>query len=142
MDLYDNLGTMDLYEICDLLYNNKLQNKKLDISVNNHDLKTYFEMCVLITVQGFKHFFSNENNIVDIQNLSLEDFNKINNYLNHLNIDMKLKIINKDEFDKQNIKYYEELIVNNNTKLEDFNFIIKKDNYYIINFSYIYSNKT
>ena len=134
MVFYKN--NMDVYEISNLLYNNKLENSVLDISVNNNDLKTYFEMCVLLTVEGFKHFFSDSNNIVDIEKLSLEDFNKINSYLNKLNINMNLKIYTNDEFNKNNIMNFDEIKINSSTQLNDFNFIIKKKNIYVVNYNY------
>ena len=141
MNNISNCSNLDAYEISNLLYNNKFDNINVDITVNNHDLKTYFEMCIIITVEGFKFFFSDKNNIVNIETLSLEDFNKINKYLNKLHINMTLKIFNKEDFEKQNFINYENLIINNNTKLEEFNFIIKKNNIYVINYNYIYNNK-
>ena len=129
-------NNMDVYEISNLLYNNKLDNCVLDISVNNNDLKTYFEMCVLLTVEGFKHFFRDSNNIVDIEKLSLEDFSKINSYLNKLNINMNLKIYTNDEFNKNNIMNFDEIKINSSTQLNDFNFIIKKKNIYVVNYNY------
>ena len=134
MVFYKN--NMDVYEISNLLYNNKLENSVLDISVNNNDLKTYFEMCVLLTVEGFKHFFRDSNNIVDIEKLSLEDFSKINSYLNKLNINMNLKIYTNDEFNKNNIMNFDEIKINSSTQLNDFNFIIKKKNIYVVNYNY------
>ena len=141
MNNISNCSNLDAYEISNLLYNNKFDNINVDITVNNHDLNTYFEMCIIITVEGFKFFFSDKNNIVNIETLSLEDFNKINKYLNKLHINMTLKIFNKEDFEKQNFINYENLIINNNTKLEEFNFIIKKNNIYVINYNYIYNNK-
>ena len=84
--------SMDAYEIAENLFNNKFENNNIDISTDQ-DLKTYFEMLVIITVEGLKKFFGNENNTVDIELLSKKDFAKLNSYLNHININMNLKII-------------------------------------------------
>ena len=140
----DNLiksSKLDAYEISNLLYSNKFENINVDISVNNQDLKTYFEMCIIITVEGFKYFFSDENNIVNIENLTLDNFQKINKYLNQIQINMDLRILKKEDFEKENLINYENLEINNSTKLQDFNFIIKKNNIYVINYNYIYNKK-
>jgi hypothetical protein len=130
--------SMDAYEIAENLFNNKFENNNIDISTNQ-DLKTYFEMLVIITVEGLKKFFGNENNTVDIELLSKKDFAKLNSYLNHININMKLKIIDLkrwEQYDKYHTIMYNKQEILDSTKLEDLNFIIEKNNVYVINFVY------
>ena len=129
---------MDAYEIAENLFNNKFENNNIDISTDQ-DLKTYFEMLVIITVEGLKKFFGNENNTVDIELLSKKDFAKLNSYLNHININMNLKIIDLkrwEQYDKYHTIMYNKQEISNSTKLEDLNFIIEKNNVYVINFAY------
>ena len=53
---------------------------------------------------------------------------------------MNLKIIEKDDWETNEINkeylHYNKLNINNNTKLEDFYYIINKNKIYIINYNY------
>ena len=133
--------SMDAYEIAEHLFNDKFLYSNIDISTPDQDLKTYFEMLIIIMVEGLKKFFGDDNEQVNIENLSMNDFNKINKYLNHIHININLQIFDREKWEhthKQNNILYNNIVINNTTKLEDLKFIIEKTNIYVINFNYKY----
>ena len=133
--------SMDAYEIAEHLFNDKFLYSNIDISTPDQDLKTYFEMLIIIMVEGLKKFFGDDNEQVNIENLSMNDFNKINEYLNHIHININLQIFDRENWEhthKQNNILYNKIVINNTTKLEDLKFIIEKTNIYVINFNYKY----
>ena len=133
--------SMDAYEIAEHLFNDKFLYSNIDISTPNQDLKTYFEMLIIIMVEGLKKFFGDDNEQVNIEKLSMSDFNKINEYLNHIQININLQIFDRENWEhthKQNNILYNKIVINNTTKLEDLKFIIEKTNIYVINFNYKY----
>ena len=98
-------------------------------------------MLLLITTEGFKKFFGDDNTVVDIETLSLKDFDKINEYLKKINIKMNLKIFNVNEWYllRANEKYksFNTISITNNMNLSDLYFLIVKNNIYVISFSHL-----
>jgi len=132
---------LDAYQIATKIYNNDFTDN-ITIQLNeDEDLKTYFEMLLLITTEGFKKFFGYDNTVVDIETLSLKDFDKINEYLKKINIKMNLKIFNVKEWYllRANEKYksFNTITITNNMNLSDLYFLIVKKNIYVISFSHL-----
>ena len=130
---------MDVYEIARNLFNNNNFNSK-HYTIHNTDLKSYFEMLVIILTEGLKLFYGVDG-IVYIDSLSIEQFNKLKLYFKKINIELFLTIATKEEWlNKLNETYisYNKIIINNNTKLEELYFILNPDsNYiYIVNFKF------
>ena len=130
---------MDAYEIAQDLFNDKLQNTDI-FSIQSSNLKEYFEMLLIITMEGLKLYYGNKDGKVDIELLSNNDFQKINTYLKKINIKMNYSIYNQKEWNngkKNIIKPFNVIIEDKNTNLKDFYFIIEKNNVYVIWFEYI-----
>jgi hypothetical protein len=132
---------LDAYQLANKIYDDNF-NDNITIQLNeNENLKTYFEMLLLITTEGFKLFFSDENSHVDIESLSLKDFDKINNYLKKINIKMNLKIFSVKEWYllRANEKYksFNTITITNDMNLSDLYFLIVKNNIYVISFSHL-----
>lgn len=129
---------MDVYEISNMLFNNKLSDSDI-FDIYSEDLKTYFEMLVIIFTEGLKFFFGNQGK-VDINKLSLDDFEKINTYLKQIKVNANLTIFSLEEWcnQKYNVLNYDKIKITNMTKLNELNFIIESNYIYVINFSYCY----
>ena len=127
-----------MYEISNMLFNNKLSDSDI-FDIYSEDLKTYFEMLVIIITEGLKFFFGN-NGKVDINKLSLDDFEKINTYLKQIKVNANLTIFTLEEWvnQKYNVLSYDKIKIDNTTKLNQLNFIIESNYTYVINFSYCY----
>ena len=130
---------MDAFEIAHDLFNDKLQNTDI-FSIQSSNLKEYFEMLLIITMEGLKLYYGNTDGKVDIELLSNNDFQKINTYLKKINIKMNYSIYNQKEWNngkKNIIKPFNVIIEDKNTNLKDYYFIIEKNNVYVIWFEYI-----
>ena len=130
---------MDAYEIAHDLFNDKLQNTDI-FSIQSSNLKEYFEMLLIITMEGLKLYYGNTDGKVDIELLSNNDFQKINTYLKKINIKMNYSIYNQKEWNngkKNIIKPFNVIIEDKNTNLKDYYFIIEKNNVYVIWFEYM-----
>lgn len=133
---------MDVYEIAYNLYNNSDFTYKTH-TIHNDDLKNYFEMLIIIVTEGLKHFYGEEDK-VNLSKLSINDFNKLKDYMKKINIEMQLQIHTIIDWIKHKLytKFipYDKIIINNNTKLEELYFIINPDtidSVYIINFNFL-----
>ena len=99
------------------------------------DLKTYFEMLVIITTEGMKQLYGNDDNKVDVGNLTSEKIDTINQYLKKLKINLCVDIISRIQWNFGNIHTsYKDIIINKNTKLEELKFILDRNNYIVISF--------
>ena len=130
---------MDAYEIAHDLFNDKLHNTDI-FSIQSSNLKEYFEMLLIITMEGLKLYYGNKDGKVDIEFLSNKDFEKINTYLKKINIKMNYSIYNQKEWNngrKNIIKPYNVIIEDKNTNLKDYYFIIEKNSVYVIWFEYM-----
>jgi hypothetical protein len=90
-----------------------------------------------------KHFYGEEDK-VNLSQLSINDFNKLKDYMKKINIEMQLQIHTIMDWIKHKLytKFisYDKIIINNNTKLEELYFIINPDtidSVYIINFNFL-----
>ena len=101
--------------------NSILLESPLENSEKNTNLHI-FEQLLMIFVDGLKFFFGNEHGKVNISELTIEDFNKVNKYFISMNYKVKLDIfqtINDYQFKFPNYFKNQEHITNQ-TKLEDF----------------------
>lgn len=89
-----------------------------DKNINLHT----FEQLLMIFVDGLKYFHGDTNNKVNVDDLSLEDFNKINQYFKSMNYEIKLEIFeNMYEYQFKFPNYFKnQETITNETKLEDF----------------------
>ena len=90
---------------------------------NNKNIYLHtFEQLLMIFVDGLKYFYGDNNNKVNIDVLSLQDFDKINQYFKSMNYEIKLEIFeNMYEYQFKFPNYFKnQETINNETKLEDF----------------------
>ena len=98
---------------------------KLELPLNEPGKNVYlheFEQLLMIFVDGLKYFHGDNNNKVNVDDLSLEDFNKMNQYFKSMNYEIKLEIFeNMYEYKFKFPNYFKnQETITNETKLEDF----------------------
>ena len=98
----------------------QLESPPLDTE-KNINLHT-FEQLLMIFVDGLKYFHGDSNNKVNVDYLSLEDFNKINLYFKSMNYEIKLEVFESMyEYQFKFPNYFKNQDnITNETKLEDF----------------------
>ena len=117
----------------------QLESPPLDMD-KNINLHTY-EQLLMIFVDGLKYFYGDSNNKVNVDILSIQDFDKINQYFKSMNYEVKLEIfetINEYRFKFPNVFKNQENITNQ-TKLEDFYYEIfnSENKVFRISFKYL-----
>lgn len=136
---------MDIEELFETLLSKPAEPpKSIDLSfVNEIELKDLFEFLLQFFTEISKTFFSNENNTVDLEQLSELDLKRINNYIQSIGFTSIIDVFPTsvlDIFDiarLQNGKYNKIDIVHD-TKLKDLYFTLKcNDKIYKISFDYI-----
>lgn len=134
---------LDAYEIADKIFSDNNEFNK-NFSFENVDTKTFFEMLLIITVEGLKKFYGNNEGKVDITLLSKEDINKINKYLEKINIKLIFTILDTLTYTLYNsnslLENFTDVNITNNTKISSLNYVIKKHELnlvYIVNFDFV-----
>jgi uncharacterized protein YqkB len=133
---------LDAYEISDNLYNNTIISPNDIITIEECDLKSYFEMLIIIFMEGmykFCRYAINDNNKFNLNALKESDIFKINSYFQKINIQLHFKIFHQDEWTINKYKSYNQIEINSNTNLEELHAIFYvSPNVYVVNFtSYI-----
>lgn len=133
---------LDAYELAEKIFSENNELNK-NFSFSNIDTKTFFEMLLIITVEGLKKFYGDENNKVNIILLQQNDVDKINKYLEKICVKLNFKIYDTETYNiiKNNslLKNFTEMEINNSTKLNTINYIINKSEInlvYVINFDF------
>ena len=70
----------------------------LDLDTDN--LKSVFEKLISIFHEATIYFHGDENNKVDLSELTVEDMCKINKYFHSFNVNLNFRLVNKYEFEK------------------------------------------
>lgn len=132
---------LDAYEIANNLYNDTIILPNDIITIEGCDLKSYFEMLIIIFMEGmykFCRYAINDNNKFNLNALKECDILKINSYFKKINIRMTFRIIDNDEWNINYIykyKSYDKIEINNVTKLEElYTIFYVFPNVYLINF--------
>jgi hypothetical protein len=135
----DNNLHLDAHQIADMVFSDTLSQTDLSkLEFSSIDLKTYFEMLVIITTEGLKTFYGTDDNKVDVGNLTSEKIDTINQYLKKLKIKLCVDIISRIQWNFGNTHpSYKELVINRNTELEELKFILDRNNYIVISFQTI-----
>jgi hypothetical protein len=136
--------TMDAYEIADNLYNDSVITQNDIVTVENCDLKTYFEMLLIIFMEGLFKFCSysiNENNKFNLNTIKPNDITKINSYFKKIKIVLNFNIFEVSDWNTNHIhKYttYDNLIIHSKTNLNDLYTVFYVDkNVYLVYFEHI-----
>lgn len=134
---------LDAYEIADKIFSDNNEFNK-NFSFENVDTKTFFEMLLIITVEGLKKFYGNNEGKVDITILSKEDIDKMNRYLEKINIKLIFTILDTLKYTLYNsnglLENFTDVNITNDTKISSLNYVIKKHELnlvYIVNFDFV-----
>ena len=132
---------MDAYEIADNLYNDNVISPNDIITIENCDLKIYFEMLLIIFLEGlykFCHYSINENNKFNLNLVKQNDIYKINCYLQKINIKLNFKIFSLNDWElNYKTKYisYDKIDITSTTQLPDlYTIFYVHQNVYLVNF--------
>ena len=138
--------SLDAYEIAENLYNDNIISNNDIVTIENCDLKTYFEMLLIVFLEGlykFCRYSINNNNKFDLNAIKPDDITKINSYFQKIKIKLIFKIFDDTEWQQQhknNYKTYDKIEINSDTKLEDmYSIFYVFPNVYLVNFTHIFS---
>ena len=136
-----NTISLDAYQIGNIVFStddiSHEYKESLRQMLSSLDLRTLFEMLMIVTTEGMKKLYGNGNQTVDISLFTDEHINIINSFLNKINFTMLIDVIpaiewNSEDFKKK--KSYKETIISTSTKLEDLNYILERNDFVIISF--------
>ena len=137
--------SLDAYEIAENLYNDTIISPNDIVTIENCDLKIYFEMLLIVFLEGLYKFCKysiNDNNKFDLNVIKPDDIIKINSYFSKIQIKLNFKIVEDSLWNlqyKQHYTPYDKLDINNNTKLEDlYTIFYVFPNVYVVNFNIVY----
>ena len=126
---------LDAYEIAEQVFKENSDLNK-NFCFENVDTKTFFEMLLIITIEGLKKFYGDENNKVDITLLTKNDVDRLNKYLNKINVKLNFKIYDIVTYtvlvNNKELNNFKDMTITSNTNLKEINYIIKKSELNII----------
>ena len=130
-----NTIILDAEQLYDMVFieTNSDNLKKLDFT--DIDLRTFFELLIIITVNGIKFLFYNNAEKINIELLTENELIVINRYLSKINIRLVIDIITEEQIKNQNINSYKDLLITNKTKLEELKYLLYKSNIFMITFN-------
>jgi len=136
---------LDAYEIANRVFDDENEIDK-NISFDNIDVETFFEMLLIITIEGIKKFYGDEFEKIDLTKLDPKDIDKINSYLKKIFISLNFKIFDIMTYNILNnnlsLRNYKEIDITNNTRLNKLNYVVIREDLnlvYIFNFDYLNS---
>lgn len=133
--------SLDAYEISENLYNDTIISPNDIVTIENCDLKIYFEMLSIVFLEGLYKFCKysiNDNNKFDLNVIKPDDIIKINSYFSKIQIKLNFKIV-EDSLWNHQYTPYDKLDINNNTKLEElYTIFYVFPNVYVVNFNIVY----
>lgn len=129
-------------DIADIIYSqeiNEIQQEHLNnFDINSIELKTRFELLLMITTAGLKLFYGNSEGKVDITLLDEEKIQFLNSKLKYLGIYLNVEIISILHWNfGQQVESYDKIKITRSTKLEELKAIFNRGNYFVISFSKI-----
>jgi hypothetical protein len=137
--------SLDAYEIADNLYNDNIISPNDIVTIENCDLKTYFEMLLIVFLEGLYKFCKysiNDKNKFDLNVIKPDDITKINSYFKKIQIKLNFKLFEDTNWNlnyKSQYTSYDKLIINRTTKLEDlYSIFYVFPNVYVVNFMNVF----
>ena len=134
--------SLDSNQIISLIFSDDEILEEYRIAIENLyfdlDLKTYFEMLVIVTTGGLKKFYRNDDGKVNLYELDQVQIDYINSHLNKLKVKLDINIVPRTEWifdDTKKIKSYKEVIISRETKLEDLNYILDREDFFVISYT-------
>jgi hypothetical protein len=133
--------SLDANEISNLVFSpDNIEQEYLDSLLNSFkslDLKTYFEMLLIVTTEGLKKYYGDGEQRVDISNLNKDNIDLINSFLRKIKVELNVEIVSQFEWNfNENLRKtdFRKLVISNATKLYDLFFILERDAYVVISF--------
>ena len=134
---------LDAYEIAEKVFSENSEINK-NFSFESIDNKTFFEMMLIILIEGLKKYYGDENNQVNIEKLTNNDINKVNSFLEKINMKAIFRKYDVLEFsilhNENKIRNFNEVIINENTEIKELNYIIKRPTFnfiHVISFDFV-----
>ena len=129
---------LDAYQIAAKVFSNETIDT--NYSFEDLDLKTLFEMLLIITTEGLKKFYG-KNNRINIIEISDENIENINNYLKKIGVKTILKTYDNSTWDQHQLNYllpdFRTYKIRNDTKLSDLNYVHSEEFKTVISFDFI-----
>ena len=129
-----NTIILDAKQLYDMVFieTNSDNLKKLDFT--DIDIRTFFELLIIITVNGIRFLFYNNSEKINIELLTENELIVINKYLSKINIRLDIEIITEEQIKNKSIMSYKDIIITNRTKLEELKYLLYKSNIFMITF--------
>jgi hypothetical protein len=134
--------SLDANEISNLVFSSDdIEKDYLDSMLNSFktlDLKTYFEMLLIVTTEGLKKHYGNSNQKVNITNLNSENIQFLNSFLRKIKVELNVDIVSYNDWNlNENLRKtdFRKLVMFKGTTLNDLFFILDRDAYIIISFN-------
>lgn len=131
---------MDPTTFSDNLFDNPVkESHSIQLETEDMDMGDLFEFLLLVFTNGLRKLYGNENNKVNLGDLSKEQFEKVNKYFNSIGFDCTyvaypLEVEKKIDFNKLS---YRNVEITTKTQLDDLCFPMKVDDkIYIIGFKF------
>jgi len=138
-----NGGECDINELTQKIFSEPVKPPKSNqLSFDNITLKEVFEALLTFTVNGMKMKFSLDNKTVDIEALTEENIKELMGYLMSIGFNLSINTYDIQEFSENIFPWFVEF--NNmpydekETDLTKYQYLIRKQKYYIISFSFMH----
>ena len=101
--------------------NNPKPEKSIYISLDSYGLKDSFEMLLTFFVDGMKKKYGDNNEKVNLDSLTYDDFNYLNKCMNSIGVKVYLDIVSHIDYliKYNNFKDYSKIVYSNSTTLKD-----------------------
>ena len=136
--------SLDAGEIANLVFSqDEIEKEYLDSMLSNFnslDLKTYFEMLLIVTTEGLKKYYGDGEQKVDITNLNSGNIDLINSFLKKIKVELKVDMISEFEWnfnEKVRKTDFRQFVITTSTNLNDLFFVLKRGCYLVISFQKI-----
>lgn len=129
---------LDAYQIAEKVFSGETIDT--NYSFEDLDLKTLFEMLLIIVTEGLKKFYG-KNNRINIAELTDENIVNVNNYLKKIGVKTILKTYDDNTWEQLQLNYllpdFRTYKIRSDTKLNDLNFVHSQDFKTVISFDFI-----
>ena len=138
-----NGGECDIDELTQRIFSEPIKPAKSNqLSFDNITLKEVFEALLTFTVNGMKMKYSLDNKTVDIEALTEENIKELMGYVMSIGFNLIINVYDIQEFSENIFPWFVEFnnmpYDPNETDLTKYQYLITKQKYYVISFSFIH----
>ena len=138
-----NGGECDIDELTQRIFSEPVKPAKSNqLSFDNITLKEVFEALLTFTVNGMKMKYSLDNKTVDIEALTEENIKELMGYVMSIGFNLIINVYDIQEFSENIFPWFVEFnnmpYDPNETDLTKYQYLITKQKYYVISFSFIH----